>query len=129
MTDQLHQLHQCWCRLTGQEIRYQPAERQLWELVNNGFTEADLEAVLTFLIWQNKKQTDPRYRTKLLFHRIVGDLEYFNSIAGEANAWLRNRRPPPTDKQKVLAAFRSTTPEPDQGGVVRTIREVMKGLQ
>lgn len=123
----LKSLHDLWNKLTGQELKYLPCERLLWDYFNNGFSESDLETVLTFMIWQNKKR-EPRYRNKLLFHRIVGDLEFFNSIHGEAAAWARNRRPAPTEKAKTVAAFRGTPVETESAGTSRTFREVLKGI-
>lgn len=128
MQTQLTDLHALWNRLTGQEIKYQPCERLLWDYLNSEFTGGDLDTVLTFLIWQNRKR-EPRYRTKLLFHRIVGDLEYFNSVLGEAAAWKRNARKQPTEQAKVVAAFRGESPAVVQDGAMRSIKDVFKALQ
>jgi len=127
MTEKLQSLHAKYCTLTGQELKYQPAERMLYDYLNNGFTEADLDTVLTFLIHQNKKR-EPRYRNKIQFHRIVGDLEFFNSIFGEASAWARNKRPAPTEKSLTLAAFRNEAPAVAPVGGERHIMEVFQTI-
>lgn len=131
MTSQLKSLHAKWNTLTGQELKYGPAERQLWDWINNSFTEADLETILTFLFWQNAKR-EPKYRTKIQFHRLVGDLELANSLLAEASAWQRNRVKSPSARAKVLASFRNDPAVAPTEGQVQTFREAIskaiKGL-
>jgi hypothetical protein len=130
MTDQLKTLHGLWCKLTGQspdEIRYATCERLLFDYVNNGFTEDNLLHVLTFIMHQNQKASHPRYRTRLLFHRIM-DLETFASILGEAGPWYRNRKRPHTEKARTVAAFRGEAPAVEQPGSTRHISEIFKAL-
>jgi hypothetical protein len=125
MIDKLHKLHECWNRLTGQELKYRPCERTLYELVNNDFTEADLEAVLTFMIHQNKRR-EPQFRTHLLFYKVC-ELEYFNSVAGEAVAWQRNRIKAKPANVRVLESFRGSA-EPVAEAKPRHISEVFKAI-
>lgn len=105
-----------------------PAERQLWEYHNSGFTEQDLESVLTFVLWRNGK-SEPKFRTRIQFHRIVGDLEWFNSVLGESQAWARNRRQAPTPKQHAVAALRGSYEPEGVAGQARTLKDVLKGIQ
>lgn len=131
MTDQLRNLHALWCKLTGQspdELRYVACERILFDYVNNGFTEDNLLHVLTFLIYQNHKATEPKFRVHLRFHRIM-ELETFASYLGEAGPWYRNRKQKPTEKALTLASFRSTHPEPEPGGPVRSWGEVLQAIK
>lgn len=128
MIEQLKSLHALWCKLTGQELRYQPCERILWDWVNNGFTEDDLSTLLEFMLWQNRKR-EPKYRDKIQFHRIMGDLEVANSRLGEANAWKRNKLKAATDKAKTVAAFRGTPVEPETNGATRTWGEVLQSVK
>lgn len=128
MIEQIKSIHQCWCRLTGQELRYQPCERMIFDWINSGFTEQDLETLLEFMLWQNRKR-EPKYRDKIQFHRIVGDLEVANSRLGEAIAWKRNRVKPPTEKQKVLSEFRGTPAETEGTGTVRQWGDILKTIK
>lgn len=131
MTQQIHALHALWCKLTGQspeEIRYATCERLLFEYVHSGFTEDNLLHVLTFIMHQNQKASHPRYRTRLLFHRIM-DLETFASILGEAGPWYRNRKQKPTAKSLTVAAFRGEAPQVEQSGSTRSVKEIFKSLQ
>lgn len=126
MIDQLKSVHSAWVKLTGQELKYQPCERMLFDFVNSGFTVQDLECVLTFMLWSNSKR-EPKYRDRIQFHRIVGDLEVFNSRLGEAHAWHRNRRPSPSDKEKVLAQWRGNV-EVKPETTPRIIKAVLKDM-
>lgn len=121
----LKDLFQCWCEMTGQELRYPPTERILYEFHRAEFTEADLRCVLGFLLWRNKK-LEPKYRTRLLIHRLL-EPEWFNSQLGEAKAWERNRQKF-REKAKTVAAFRGTDAEPEQVGQVRHVSEVFKAM-
>jgi hypothetical protein len=125
MTDLLHSIHAQWCASTGQELKYPPCERMLYDFVKSDFTADDLRCVLVFIIWQNKKR-EPQYRERLLFHKIVGDLETFNSRRGEAKAWERNRRSAASPREKVLEQFRGASP--GTSGNVRHISEVFKSI-
>src|SRR5688572_28381419 len=128
METTLKALHQQWNELTDQQLKYGPAERMWFDFVNNGFTADDLKTVLTFMFHQNRKR-DPKYRDRIQFHRIVGDLETFNSRLAEALAWSRNRVKPPTEKARTVAAFRGEAPVVEQPGSTRHISEVFKALQ
>jgi len=125
MTEKLKSILNMFCKLSGQELKYQPCERLLWEFYNCGFTEDDLRCVLTFLLWQNQKR-ESQYRNRILFHRIIGDVETFNSRLGEARAWERNRKVAPTAKARVLKEFRGVEHEPAAN--VRNINEIFKGM-
>ena len=127
MLAQLKSLHLKWCSLTAQDLKYQPCERILYDYLKAEFTEADLEAVLMFMLHQNSKR-EPRYRDRLLFHRIMGDLETFNSRLGEAGAWLRNRRPKPTAKDNVLAQFRGYRPPDSTADTARTTATLLQAI-
>lgn len=125
MQDTLKAIHSTFCKLTSQpDLKYQPCERQLYEFHTAGFTEADLTSVLTFMLWCNRKR-EPRYRDRILFHRIVGDLETFNSRLGEAKAWDRNRKKPETPRQKILeSSGRPAVVE----GKTRSVKELFQQM-
>lgn len=125
MTTKLKCILDVFCKLSGQELKYFPCERLLFDYHNNGFTEDDLKCVLTFMLWQNSKR-EPRFRNRILFHRIVGDLEEFNSRLGEARAWERNRKKPATAREQVLKSFRGVEAEPRQN--MRPITEIFKSM-
>lgn len=106
MIETLKSIHLLWCKLTGQspdEIKYQACERMLFDYVNNGYTADNLLVVLTFINHQNRKASDPKFRIHLRFHKIM-EIETFASFLGEAGPWYRNRKPPLTPRDSVLAA-------------------------
>lgn len=125
MREKLQVVLATFCKLSGQELRYMPCERILYDYWNNGFTEDDLRCVLQFMLWQNSKR-EPQFRNRILFHRICGDLEEFNSRLGEARAWERNRKKPASAREQVLKSFRGVEAEPRQN--MRPITEIFKSM-
>ena len=104
MTDQIKQLHRCWCDLTGQELNLRATERLFYELLNSDFTVDDLGCVVRYVLAFNRKHLD--CPMKVQFHKICGDLEQFASVLAEARARERNRVKGPTPRAAVLQAFR-----------------------
>jgi hypothetical protein len=50
MIQRIHQAHALYCRLTGQRVSLRFDRERLWyELFHAGFTEADLQHVITYL--------------------------------------------------------------------------------
>jgi hypothetical protein len=104
MTDQIKQLHRCWCDLTGQDLNLRATERLFYELLNSDFTVDDLGCVVRYVLAFNRKHLD--CPMKVQFHRICGDLEQFASVLAEARAKERNRIKPLTARASVVQAFR-----------------------
>lgn len=125
MNETLQSILAVFCKLSGQELRYLPCERMLFDYHRAGFEADDLRCVLTFMLWQNSKR-ESQYRNRILFHRIVGDLETFNSRLGEARAWERNRKRPMTEKESVLKSFRGVEMVPTEN--VRRVSEIFKSM-
>lgn len=126
LTQTLKTLHSVFTQKTGQtDLKYQPCERLLYQFHTEGFTAEDLLCVLTFMLWQNSKR-EPKYRDRMQFHRILGDLEIFNSRLGEARAWERNLEKKRTDRDKVLEMSGRSAEKPEARP--RHIADVIKSI-
>ena len=117
MTENLTALHECYVRLTGYEIRLSIHERAFYEFAKAGFTPDDLRCVLEFLKAQNKKR-DCKYDLKI--HKIIYDLERFDSFLGEAKAIERNRVKR-TANQSIMESWRPPTGEAPVTGTARHV--------
>lgn len=128
MQDQITTIHLYWCEITGQDVRDLPiqfSERHWYEFLKLGCTKEDLKLVVDWMLMQNKSG---RVVYQLLPSKVVGDLERFCEIRAELRAKQRNRKQPPTEREKILQSFR---PEIEQmgKGSVRSISEVFKTIK
>lgn len=125
MIEKLHALHKTWCDLTKQPLHYRAAERILFELANDGFTEDDLRCVIQSTQAWNRSHADAQI--KMQFNKICGDVERFASVLAEARGKERNKIPPPTAKETVLHQWRGVTPEGN--GNAKHIAEVFAEMR
>ena len=128
MQDELQKLHARFLELTNQnarEVPYACYEWQWYEFKRMGWTEQDLEIVITYLKHENAKASEARYRTKFYPDKILNP-QYFAGRLGTAGPWWRNRVRPPTEKAKTLAQFRSTHPEPEPTAGARSFKDVLR---
>lgn len=125
MNEQLEPLRACWNKLTGQDLNARATERLFFEYLKMDFTESDLQCVLRACLAYNRKhQTCPM---KIQVHKIIGDLEIFASMLGEARAKERNQVKAATPKEQVLQAFRPVVnPELSGTGNTHHISEFIK---
>ncbi len=103
LENSLAELHQCFCKVTGQELKASLCERLFYDFTNAGFVTDDLVCVINYMKAENRKN-ELKYSFKL--HCVIGDLEKFNSIWGVAKAIERNKVKPPAEREKTLNAFR-----------------------
>jgi hypothetical protein len=103
MVDHLKAILAAWCEITGQEVKYRPVERLLWEFHQMDFTADDLRCVVQGMKRHNSK-SDSKYKIQL--HKVIGDLETFASMLAEFRAKERNRPKPPSPAQRVVSEFR-----------------------
>jgi len=121
-------LHELWCSLTQQELHKKSTERLFWQFNNDGFTADDLRCVVTYM--QRCNANGQHY--KIQAHKVLGDLEVFASVLADAKAKARNRRPPPTEKEKVVAlrerVVEPETADPRINGTGRHLGDIIKHL-
>lgn len=131
-TDAISALHAAWCAASGQsaaDVKIRLTERIWWELHRAEITPDDVRCVVDYLIRANRKNVGgPQFRITVT--RICGDVENFASLLGEARAAERNRRPPPTPREKV-EALRERPVDPEEArarvtGQFATLRDVLK---
>jgi hypothetical protein len=125
MTDQIKQLHRCWCDLTRQDLNLRATERLFYELLNYDFTCEDLACVVRYLLAFNQRHPDCPMKVQV--YKVIGDLEQFASVLGEARAWDRNRVKGPTARATVVQAFGPVV-DPEQSGTGNShhISELLK---
>lgn len=121
-------LHELWCSLTQQELHKKSTERLFWQFNNEGFSPDDLRCVVGYM--QRCNTNGQHY--KIQAHKVLGDLEVFASVLADAKAKARNRRPPPTEKEKVVAlrerVVEPETADPRINGTGRHLSDVLKGM-
>ena len=105
----IEQLQTTWAELTKQELHARATERLFYEFNDMGFTDSDLRCVLNYLLRFNRNNDGAKFRINAV--KIVGDLENFASLLGEARAIERNRKPSSTPRDNVLQAFRPGIPD------------------
>jgi hypothetical protein len=104
-------LHSAWCKASGQQLHERLTERIFFEAEKMGITADDVRCVVEFLTRFNKRSDGAKFRINAF--KVIGDLETFAATLAEARAVERNRRPAPTEKEKVVEAFRPTV-DPEQ---------------
>jgi hypothetical protein len=109
MQDQITALHAAWCESSGQlpeDVKLRLTERIWYELARAEVTPQDIRSVVAHLLRQNRKNAGGGRQFRINVSRVCGDVENFSSILGEARAVERNRRPPATPRETVLAQQR-----------------------
>jgi len=130
--DQITALHAAWCEASGQlpaDVKLRLTERIWYELARAEVTPDDIRSVVAHLLRANRKNAGgPQFR--IAVHRVCGDVENFSSILGEARATERNRRPPPTARETVLAQARPVTDHEAAraraGEQFKTLKDILK---
>lgn len=114
-TDTITDLHACYCRMTGLEVKQAIHERAWFDFIAKGFTGDDLRCVLEYLLAQNRTMKGEA-RFSLRLNRLLDfTYEHFDSILAEARAKEKNRRPKRTAASQALSEFRGR-PEPEAAG-------------
>lgn len=108
LEDERRHCHDRFCQITGRDYRYE-LNRYDWEAWSTHFTVAELELVLRWYPYENKRRR--RENIKLLpihIRNFIGDLQRFDDYVQDAKGWdARQKRSfQPTEREKVLAAWR-----------------------
>ena len=122
----IQEMHAAWESASAQEVNYRATERIFYEAHNMGFTPDDLKIAVKHLIRFNNRSEGAKFRINVF--RVLGDLESFAALVGEAKATDRNRRPAPTPKDKVIQ-LREHVINPDEAPVNDTsvpVKELLK---
>lgn len=94
--------HQQYCRLTNFNIPQRPENERAWLEYLRTHTIEELALVVRYLKSQVKHEK--RNEGCLKFSNLVANLSRFEEDLAMANAWARNGRPVPTEREKVLSA-------------------------
>lgn len=124
MQQAIEQLHRSYCELTRLDVACTLFRHFTWEaFLARGFNDSDLVLVCKSL----RRDVDKGKRTigSMSFHRLVGDLEYFEELLAEFRSLQRKPRFA-TGKASVLAATQRPA-EPVQPGAKKA-KDVVRGL-
>ena len=112
MIQRIHQAHALYCRLTGQRVSLRFDRERLWyELFHAGFTEADLQHVITYLqreIRHGRRNVGALKLSNLLQpDRFEEDLNISRlALRAPTAPKPRPASPPPTPEDKEAARQR-----------------------
>jgi hypothetical protein len=117
-----------WQQQTNQDLHLRTVERIFFKFLQEGFSGDDLKCVLTWVKWKN---TTCDYKRQINLRLILdhdGEIPFakFACDLGEAKAWLRNRRPAMTPKDKVLSQLRPVAGETMTVTEIPTAGEILK---
>lgn len=122
----IEDLQATWCRLTGQELNRKALERMFFDFLNAAFTADDLRCVVVNMQASNKRMTGAAFSFRV--HRVIGDLEWFASMLGEARAMERNRIKPVTPRNEVLSQWRPEVGEAVKDNVVPMVEALRRAV-
>jgi hypothetical protein len=120
----LRSLHRHYVELTQHSCPFALCERRWLEFHNAGLALDDLQLTIEHVLRVNKKR-ERQYWIALRFDRLIGDLEFFAAVLGEARADKRARDFKAKlayvpDKASVLRA----TGRPDSIAPAENVRKV-----
>jgi hypothetical protein len=97
------EVYQLWKELSGSQLNYAVQERRIFDFVQAGYTLDDLRTVMEFVKAFNATH---EFRKSVSFDGIIGSLERFDSLLGEARAGTSSRSKRPIDRElaRVIAA-------------------------
>lgn len=112
MKTEIEAYHAMYCLSTGQEIRLDAFDRErVWyEFIKFGFTVEDVGYVGRFLVRAVEK--GDRNPGCLRFKNLIERPDMFEEELQLVRAQMRNFKPPRTEKEKVIQAFRPIVAEP-----------------
>lgn len=99
-------LQSAWNKASGQVLHPALTERIFYEASKAGITPDDIRCTVEYLMRFNKRSDGAKFRINAF--KVLSDLEHFASVLAEARGSERNRRPAPTEREKVLESFRPT---------------------
>lgn len=121
----IESIHAAYCEATGQPIRLAfDRERSWYDFIQAGFTEADVRFMADWI--KRKILKGERNPGALKFSNMIERVDRFEEDLVLARAEMRNFKAPPSEKDKVIKAFR-----PEQEPVKQTAkpaREIVNQL-
>lgn len=122
--EQIGALHAAYVEITGMEIRCDYARVSAWqEFIKRGFTLDDIKLVVFEI--RRGISTRSRHVGALRFSNLIVNIEYFEEELAMARANMRSRRPPMTEKDKLLKQTGRAT---ETTGTARTVGTVIQAL-
>lgn len=128
VVNQIASLLLVWQQHTGQPLHPALMQRMFYDFLQSGLVEDDLRCVLEHLVKQNRKRSEAKYRCRIVAHKIVGDLELFASLLGEARACERNQVKR-TPAERVLATRTGGVTATATGDTAKPVREVLRAMK
>lgn len=123
MQQQIERLHALYCELYGSQIRMLYHHQMWWhQWITAGFSESDLRLVIA---WIKEGIAKERWTpSRLRFSYLIERPERFGEELAEAQAVARNKKAPPSPRERVLAQARPTVVESDPDGFLATARPI-----
>lgn len=117
-------LHQAYCDITGMELRCEYSRMSAWqEFIRRGFTVDDIRLVVHEI--RRGIPSGARNEGALKFRNLIVNIDGFEEDLAEARANMRSRRPPMTEKDKIL---KQTGRAVETTGTARTVGTVIASL-
>lgn len=121
---QINALHAAYVEITGMEIRCDYSRMSAWqEFIHRGFTLDDLKMVCFEI--RRGFSTGARHPGAFKFHNLIVNIEYFEEELAMARANMRSRRPPMTERDKIMKQTGRAT---ETTGTARTVGTVIQSL-
>lgn len=127
------ELHNEWERASGQTLRIKVWERAFADFIAHGYTCEDIAVCFRYARRENARFTSNIQGFTITPFKVF-DFEYrwFDSLLSQARTSERNRRPKPTERERIIAA-REMVVEPEMGdsrinGVGMHLKDVLKSL-
>lgn len=99
--EQIGILHQAYCDITGMELRCEYSRMSAWqEFIRRGFTVDDIRIVVHEI--RRAIPSGARNEGALKFRNLIVNIDGFEEDLASAKANMRSRRPPMTEKDKIL---------------------------
>jgi hypothetical protein len=119
VTAQLQQLHQAYCRLTGQNLSLRFDRERLWfEFLRAGFTLADLCQVVRYL------QKEIRHTRRNVGALKLSNLLQLDRFEEDLNISRVRLTAPATAPQKPLAVVPTCSPAEQERGRQRALQQL-----
>lgn len=119
------ELHRAYCELIGEEIPLTMDREYAWSVFRSRGYGAD---ELRLVVFEVRRAIDRQERKPgaLKFRNLIVNIDWFDEDLAEARANLRNRRPPPSAKERVLE--QSGRPAGVRTGTARTVETVVSNV-
>lgn len=111
MREEIEQIHRAYCLATGQDIKLAYDREHVWyQFLQAGFTISDVQLVGNFL--RRAVEKGDRNPGCLRFRNMIEPINLFEEELQLCKAAMRNFKPPRTEKDKTIQAFRPSDAAP-----------------